>query len=113
MAASEPMGYEDLRGALSKVLTPSDVGILVSVWELFGFQGAAERLGLTEGRVRHRFFGSIKTLERAAERDPTLLPLRDVFLNLARIILSGGPEGGIPLCLSSGISSFTITSSRT
>lgn len=56
-----------------------DVDILVGMWETTCQSEVANRLGLTQGRVRHRFFKAVKVLDDAAERDDRFDPYRRVF----------------------------------
>jgi DNA-directed RNA polymerase specialized sigma24 family protein len=59
---------EDLRRDLPGVFPQSiDVDILVGMWETTCQSEVASRLELTQGRVRHRFFKAVKTLEKASD----------------------------------------------
>jgi hypothetical protein len=60
-----------------------DVDILVGMWKTTCQSEVAMQLGLTQGRVRHRFFGAVKLLERKAIEDPTFEPLFKVFSSIA------------------------------
>ncbi|KKL92748.1 hypothetical protein LCGC14_1881600, partial [marine sediment metagenome] len=54
----------DLPGAFPQAI---DVDILVGMWETTCQSEVASQLKLTQGRVRHRFFKAVKTLETAAD----------------------------------------------
>ena len=56
----------DLPGAFPQAI---DVDILVGMWETTCQSEVASRLKLTQGRVRHRFFKAVKTLEAAADEE--------------------------------------------
>lgn len=56
-----------------------DVAILVGMWATTCQSEVATELGLTQGRVRHRFFKAVKMLEKAAEADKDLEPYHKIF----------------------------------
>lgn len=56
-----------------------DVAILVGMWATTCQSEVATELGLTQGRVRHRFFKAVKILEKAAEADKDLEPYHKIF----------------------------------
>lgn len=56
-----------------------DVEILVGMWATTCQSEVATMLGLTQGRVRHRFFKAVKILEKAAEADEQLAPYFKIF----------------------------------
>jgi DNA-directed RNA polymerase specialized sigma24 family protein len=71
---------EDLRGALPLAFNNQiDIDILVGMWQTTCQSEVAEKLGLTQGLVRHRFFRAVKTLKKTAETDPRLEPYSRVF----------------------------------
>jgi len=70
----------DLPGVPFKVI---DVDILVGMWQTTCQSEVASRLGLTQGRVRHRFFGAVKQLERKAKEDERFDPYHRVFSAIA------------------------------
>ena len=71
---------EGLRSALPLAFeNPIDIDILVGMWGSTCQSAVAEKLGLTQGRVRHRFFRAVKTLHTKAETDPRLEPYAKVF----------------------------------
>lgn len=72
---------EEIRRDLAPVFEDIDVNILVGMWETTCQSVVAERLDLTQGRVRHRFFNAVKALEKLAEQD-------EVFKNYAKIFTS-------------------------
>lgn len=74
---------EDIRRDLPEVFKPIDVDILVGMWETTCQSEVANRLGLTQGRVRHRFFRAVKTLEAAADKDDKFKPYFQVFKKIS------------------------------
>lgn len=56
-----------------------DVDILVGMWETTCQSEVASTLGLTQGRVRHRFFKAVKTLAKAAVDDEKFEPYHKIF----------------------------------
>jgi len=67
---------EDLPKVPFKII---DVDILVGMWETTCQSEVANRLGLTQGRVRHRFFKAVKVLDDAAQREHLFKPYHRVF----------------------------------
>ena len=54
---------EEVRAALVQALSdPLDVDIMVLMWQTTCQSAAAKSLGITQGKVRHRFIRSIKAL---------------------------------------------------
>lgn len=75
---------DELRSDLPGVFPQQiDVDILVGMWQTTCQSEVASRLQLTQGRVRHRFFKAVKTLERAAERDEKYQPYSAIFSTIA------------------------------
>jgi DNA-directed RNA polymerase specialized sigma24 family protein len=74
---------DDIRRDLPEVFKPIDVDILVGMWETTCQSEVANRLGLTQGRVRHRFFRAVKTLEGAAAKDEKFKPYYEVFKKIS------------------------------
>lgn len=75
---------EDMREDLPKVPFKSiDVDILVGMWQTTCQSEVATRLGLTQGRVRHRFFGAVKVLEKRAAEEEQFIPYHKVFSSIA------------------------------
>lgn len=70
----------DLPGAFPQEI---DVDILVGMWETTCQSEVATKLGLTQGRVRHRFFKAVKTLEAAAEKEERFEPYHRIFSAIA------------------------------
>lgn len=62
-----PVTEDDLRRDLPLIFKEIDVDILIGMWQTTCQSEVATRLGLTQGRVRHRFFKAVKTLQQAAE----------------------------------------------
>lgn len=75
---------DDLRRDLPLVpFKPIDVDILVGMWSTTCQSEVANRLGLTQGRVRHRFFNAVKVLEKRSEEDDVFKPYHKVFSSIA------------------------------
>lgn len=75
---------EEMRQELPDVpLKPIDVNILVGMWQTTCQSEVATRLGLTQGRVRHRFFGAVKLLEKRATEDEAFMRYHKVFSAIA------------------------------
>jgi hypothetical protein len=70
---------EEIRRDLAPVFEDIDVNILVGMWETTCQSVVAERLDLTQGRVRHRFFNAVKALEKLAEQDDQFAPYQKIF----------------------------------
>lgn len=70
---------EDLREDLARIFQAIDVNILVGMWQTTCQSEVATRLGLTQGRVRHRFFKSVSTLKEAADKDDRFDPYHRIF----------------------------------
>lgn len=60
-----------------------DVEILVGMWATTCQSEVASKLGLTQGRVRHRFFKAVKTLEEIAKLDDRFQPYQQIFSAVA------------------------------
>ena len=60
-----------------------DVDILVGMWETTCQSEVANHLGLTQGRVRHRFFKAVETLVDAAGKDERFEPYSQIFSSIA------------------------------
>ena len=75
---------EDLRRDLPGVFPQDiDVDILCGMWETTCQSEVASRLELTQGRVRHRFFKAVKTLEKASDEDEVYEPYHQIFSAIA------------------------------
>jgi hypothetical protein len=75
---------EEMRADLPGVpFKDIDVNILVGMWKTTCQSSVAASLGLTQGRVRHRFFVAVKTLEKKAGDDPVFLKYHKVFSSIA------------------------------
>lgn len=75
---------DQLREDLPSVLPQKiDVDILVGMWQTTCQSEVATKLGLTQGRVRHRFFKAVKVIEGAAETDAKYDPYRQIFSTIA------------------------------
>jgi predicted XRE-type DNA-binding protein len=60
-----------------------DVEILVGMWMTTCQSEVASKLGLTQGRVRHRFFKAVETLEDMARIQEKYLPYQQIFSAVA------------------------------
>jgi DNA-directed RNA polymerase specialized sigma24 family protein len=60
-----------------------DVEILVGMWMTTCQSEVASKLGLTQGRVRHRFFKAVQTLEDMAKIQEKYLPYQQIFSAVA------------------------------
>ena len=75
---------DELRHDLPDVLpNPIDVDILIGMWETTCQSEVAAKLGLTQGRVRHRFFKAVKAIDVAAEADARFTPYQKIFSTIA------------------------------
>lgn len=74
-----PVTEEDLRRDLPQVFKEIDVDILIGMWQTTCQSEVAKCLGLTQGRVRHRFFKAVKTLKEVAKEVPQFAPYERVF----------------------------------
>jgi Sigma-70, region 4 len=70
---------EDIRRDLPEIFKEIDVNILVGMWSTTCQSQVAENLGLTQGRVRHRFFKAVRVLKESADRDAKFAPYFKVF----------------------------------
>jgi DNA-directed RNA polymerase specialized sigma24 family protein len=75
---------DEMREDLAEVFSPIDVDILVGMWETTCQSEVATRLGLTQGRVRHRFFKAVKSLELFAKQNKQLVPYNCIFSLIAK-----------------------------
>ena len=74
---------QQLRIDLRCIFTDIDVDILVGMWQTTCQSEVALQLGLTQGRVRHRFFKAVKTLEAEAAKDEKYAPYSQIFSSIA------------------------------
>ncbi len=75
---------DDLRDDLPKKFESIDVEILVGMWHSTCQSEVASRLGLTQGRVRHRFFKAVDTLKILSDQDETFKPYYTIFSAIAK-----------------------------
>ena len=76
---------EELRDDLPGVFPQQiDIDILVGMWQTTCQSEVATKLGLTQGRVRHRFFKAVKSLELAAESSERYVPYSKIFSAIAK-----------------------------
>jgi DNA-directed RNA polymerase specialized sigma24 family protein len=84
LLAIPQLSEDELRADLPAVFPQKiDVDILVGMWETTCQSEVATTLGLTQGRVRHRFFKAVQTLEVAAKEDERFLPYQKIFSAIA------------------------------
>lgn len=74
---------QQLRQDLHGVLCTLDVDILAEMWESTCQSEVAAKLELTQGRVRHRFFKAVKTLEVKSAKNPKLVPYVKFFATVS------------------------------
>lgn len=75
---------DDMRRDLPDVpFKTIDIDILVGMWQTTCQSEVATRLGLTQGRVRHRFFGAVKVLEKRSKEEKKFEPYHKVFSSIA------------------------------
>lgn len=79
-----PFTEEQLREDLSKVFKPMDVDILMGMWKTTCQSEVALRLGLTQGRVRHRFLKARDTLAKISEEDEAYKPHHYLFDSISK-----------------------------
>lgn len=60
-----------------------DVEILVGMWHTTCQSEVATRLGLTQGRVRHRFFNAVEVLEAVVKKDEKYIPYQKIFSSIS------------------------------
>lgn len=78
-----PITEAQLREDLPKAFPTIDVDILVGMWLTTCQSEVAHRLGLTQGRVRHRFFTAVEKLRELALDDSTYDPYADLFTKIS------------------------------
>jgi len=75
---------EDLQADLPLIFPQKiDVDILIGMWATTCQSEVASMLGLTQGRVRHRFFKAVKVLEEEALKDERFTPYQKIFSTIA------------------------------
>ena len=70
---------EEIREDLVDLFEQIDVNILVGMWQTTCQSEVANKLQLTQGRVRHRFFKAVGKLKIAADRDNKFRPYERIF----------------------------------
>ncbi len=73
----------EMRTDLALIFKPIDIDILVGMWATTCQSEVAANLGLTQGRVRHRFFKAVHMLEAEAAKDAVFEPYRKIFSAIA------------------------------
>jgi len=63
------LSEEELHQDLPELFNEMDVNIMIGMWKTTCQSEVAGNLGLTQGRVRHRFFQAVKKLERVAKEE--------------------------------------------
>lgn len=82
--ASVPILTEpQIRAALSPHIAPMDVEILVGMWRTTCQSEVAAQIGLSQGRVRHRFFSTLSRLQKLAQEDESIAPFHAYFRELS------------------------------
>jgi hypothetical protein len=61
-----------------------DVNILVGMWQTTCQSEVAKQLGLTQGRVRHRFFKAVQVLEEASSKNDLFQPYSKIFSAISK-----------------------------
>ena len=74
---------EELRLELRELFEPIDVDILVGMWQTTCQSEVANKLKLTQGRVRHRFFKAVGKLKVAADQDERFRPYERIFTSIS------------------------------
>lgn len=75
---------EEIRKDLPEVFPQEiDVDILVGMWKTTCQSEVASMLGLTQGRVRHRFFKAVDVLGKAADANEKYRPYHEIFNKIA------------------------------
>jgi predicted XRE-type DNA-binding protein len=74
---------DDIRRDLSEIFKPIDVDILHGMWSTTCQSQVAENLGLTQGRVRHRFFKAVKVLQETIVTNTKFSPYEKIFSAIA------------------------------
>jgi len=76
---------EDLETNLATIFPQKiDIDILIGMWVSTCQSEVASKLGLTQGRVRHRFFKAVKTLQETADKDEQYRPYEKIFSAIAQ-----------------------------
>jgi predicted XRE-type DNA-binding protein len=81
---------DDLRDDLAEAFEQIDINILVGMWQTTCQSEVANRLGLTQGRVRHRFFKAIEMLKKLSADDAKYAPYIQIFSAISSKKGSGG-----------------------
>lgn len=74
---------EEMREDLPEIFKSIDVDILVGMWQTTCQSAVAASLGLTQGRVRHRFFKAVDVLKATQPEQPRFAPYAKVFSAIA------------------------------
>jgi len=74
---------EDLQRDLSEVFNQIDVNILVGMWKTTCQSEVANKLKLTQGRVRHRFFKAVESLKGIADSNEKYRPYERIFSSIS------------------------------
>jgi DNA-directed RNA polymerase specialized sigma24 family protein len=95
---------DQIRDALTPHFAESDVNILVLMHRTTCQSEVAKMLGLTQGRVRHRFFRSVEQLKTLSEKIPSLVPCYKFFSTVADKGFNLGREVSLPQWEDRGVS---------
>ncbi len=74
---------DEIRFDLVDLFEQIDVNILVGMWRTTCQSEVANKLQLTQGRVRHRFFKAVSKLKIAADRDEKYRPYERIFTSIS------------------------------
>ena len=74
---------DEMREDLPLIFKPIDVNILVGMWQTTCQSAVATSLGLTQGRVRHRFFKAVEVLKSTQPEQKQFTPYAKVFSAIA------------------------------
>ena len=91
-----PLEEAALLRDLSQVLKPLDVRILLGMWQTTCQSLVAKKLGITQGRVRHRFFKLVGQLKEWSQTKEYLKPYSQVFSAIAAKNFNLGHEVKLP-----------------
>lgn len=76
-------GFEtEIRSDLSSALAAEDINILVALWRCASLSKASEILGLTQGRLRHRFLRALTQLKSMARQDSRFARYDSIFTSM-------------------------------
>jgi len=74
---------EEMRKDLAEIFELIDINILVGMWQTTCQSEVASRLKLTQGRVRHRFFKAVETLQVESDKNERYRPYEKIFSSIS------------------------------